>query len=75
MDAGRVLALFITTRTGAVLAERFHARLSEGERGDVRAAVAATGARAAGAARDGAEAVGRHKYEWKGGLGDGGGKR
>lgn len=66
MDAGRVLALLLTTRSGAVLAERFHGRLSEGDRGDVRAAVAGTGARAVAAARDGAEAVGRHRCAWGG---------
>ena len=58
MDAGRVLALLVTTRPGAVLAERFHGRLFEAERGDVRAAVAGTGR---GAAVGGGEAVGRWK--------------
>ena len=68
MDAGRILALLVTTRPsptgggggggGAVLAERFHGRLSEAERGDVRAAVAGTGGRAGG---EGGEAVGRWK--------------
>ena len=72
MENGRVLCVLVSNLEGAVLYERFYARLSELERADLRAAAAATAStlfasaatttRSADASSiDGREAVGRHR--------------
>ena len=58
MADGRLVALLIASPAGAVIHERFHARLSELERADVRAAMAGN---AEGLAGDGAQAIGRYR--------------
>jgi hypothetical protein len=73
-DAGRIAALIIASPAGAVVHERFHVRLTELERADLRSALAANAAglvagcdrpRPGGAPPplppDGAQAVGRHR--------------
>jgi len=66
MADGRLVALIIATPAAAVIHERFHARLSELERADVRAALAAnaeglvTGEGGA-TLKDGAQAIGRYR--------------
>lgn len=62
---GRLAAIIVATPAAAVIHERFHARLSELERADLRAAMAANatagGLGGSGGGRDGAQAIGRYR--------------